>query len=137
MKPPLVRGTSWRRSTGVQHIPCGPTSRIARSGDAPEGPGPQATGGKAFRSFKGPRREIFYARRLLCALLIRLRTMLHKMLRSIFPSEGAETPGQYGFLGVDTVFRFVPYQGLRTINDVISHFLAAVGGQTVKEDAIL
>ena len=41
------------------------------------------------------------------------------------------------FLGVQTVFRFVPDHALRPVDNIGSHFLAAVSWQAVHEDRIL
>ena len=44
-----------------------------------------------------------------------------------------EHPFEDGFLGVQTVFRFVPDDGGFAFDNVVGHFLAPVRGQAVQE----
>jgi hypothetical protein len=46
-------------------------------------------------------------------------------------------PGEDGFLGVDAVFRLVPDQALRAVDDLVGDLLAAVRRQAVQEDRVL
>src|SRR5690606_8429603 len=49
-------------------------------------------------------------------------------------SKSAETPCENGLLGVQPVLRLVEHDRLRSIDDLVSHFLAAVSWEAMHEE---
>src|ERR1700712_5461035 len=54
-----------------------------------------------------------------------------------FSSDRAQAPRENGLLRMKAVFRLIEYNGLRAVDHLIRHLLAAMGGQAMHEQRVL